>query len=191
MNLCATTKFKRDKVEFCKNVLPLVKTLDFVYNPNYFQIDPFQANTQRYSKIGDKYYYTKFSHHSVYSRNENEGIVEYRLKICDFPLDCAGYNKGRYLDCMEETCWVTLEPLDKIKHNCRDRQSFQIETYFFTYYTRIPHRKNLCICCPRMFKNRHNFSSITHLSNMDKFIIELSKNSKINLDCLKNIFSFL
>lgn len=178
------------KNKFAIEILPILKTLDFEYK---------NENTEReketYFKIGNVYYYIRKSYFGGYT-DINKNFIEYRFMKQYIPFYNSGsYNPINYYDYTSEKCWITL--IGKNDYNKYNKKNdYEIENYYIQYYNYSIILKNKCIFCDKKNKYfhkyfiKHDTKTITHLKNKNNFILELSKSSRLNIDCINNIFSF-
>lgn len=178
------TKKSIHKRKFGKEIIPILQTLDFQYRED--EAD----GKEHYFIIDGKYYYTKRYKYAVNTINlltatyEISKYIEYRFTRQDF----TGFIN--YYDNTIERCFIRYNPVNPLIKKSKYNDS-QVDDYIIEYYRRTFIKKNKCLICNKIHRVSHNINTKKHKMNYEKFINELSKTSKLNSDCVKNIISFL
>ena len=170
-----------NKENFAKEILPLLKTLNFDY------IDDELDGMETYFMFNNKYYCIKKFKYKGYSYK----YVEYRVIRQELWFNQTYIQYLSYYNNVLERCCIKLNDVNKIKKYYTYKNDIRIEDYYIESYRRtfIPYSK--CIYCKSIHRYSHNTNSKKHKSNCENFIIELSKTSILNCDCIKKIMSFL
>ena len=170
-----------NKANFAKEILPVIKTLNFDYKDD-------DVDDETYFMFNHKYYYIKKLNYKSASYN----FIEYRCIRQELAFNQIYQQYMSYYDNVLERCYIKFNPVEQIKKSSYAyKNDIQIEDYYIEHYKRtvIPNRK--CMYCNTKHRHKHNTKSKKHKTNYENFIIELSKTSSLNSDCIKRIMAFL
>lgn len=171
-----------NKANFAKDILPVIKTLNFDYK------DEVNVDDETYFMFNNKYYYIK----KLKYKSSSYNFIEYRCIRQEIAFNQVYQQCLSYYDNVLERCCIRFNPTDNIKKGSYTyKNDIQIEDYYIEHYKRtfIPNTK--CMFCNTKHRHKHNTNSKKHKTNYENFIIELSKTSSLNSDCIKKIMAFL
>ncbi len=181
MSSFATNKFV-NKTNFAKEILPLLKTLNFDYID-----DELDDEMETYFMFNHKYYCLKKCKYKGYSYK----FVEYRIVRQELWFNQTYIQYLSYYNNVLDRCCIKLNDVNKIKKYYKYKNDIQIEDYYIESYRRTVIPNSKCIYCNVIHRHSHNTNSKKHKANRENYIIELSKTSILNSDCIKRIMSFL
>lgn len=184
MSVFATNKLV-NKTNFAKEILPLIKTLNFDYIDD--EVNDEVNGNDTYFMWNDKYYCIR---KHKYKGNSYK-FVEYRIIRQELWFNQPYIQYLSYYNNVLDRCCIKLNDVNKIKKNYKYKNDIQIEDYYIESYRRTVIPNSKCIYCNLIHRFSHNTNSKKHKANREKYIIELSKNSILNRDCIKIIMSFL
>lgn len=132
-----------------------------------------------------------FYYHLCYLNSSRHKRMELFITRRDKPFnDVERPNECGY-SVFEEQCYVKIRDV-------KDRPNYESTDFFGNYknidYNFFDYKKtcyNYCIYCNCIYDKSHNTNTKQHLKNVNTMVVELSKISRMNTDCIKRIMEFV
>ena len=182
------SKFIKDKEDFAKSILPILKETFENENWTQLQLD----DSHQFSRDGYSYNVSK----------DGKRVLWVQRKNMEENQDIG----VRYKDVIFERSWIKLmSPFEKYKNS---RHCYVMDNnYFINYYNQNIYKQNKCLICnwkekedflERCKQRRashknmktHNLTK-THSKNREMFINDFARITGLNYDVVKHILSFL
>ena len=163
------------KQEFAGSILPLLESI------NFRGVKKDDEEVKEFFRDGF-YYRTRLW---VYHDN---GSVEVRIDRCN-----TEHFNVRYYPVVHESCFVYLR--DSVSYKTT-RKDITVGRYFIQYYQRTEAEQNCCFYCGRRFwykclKYKNHVKTKAHKENYTRMIEELAGVSRLNVDVVEHIMSYL